>query len=181
MKIAISKLPNNPWWGTGVISYKDNPIMRDRVIPDQGLLIRERLNLINTMKNNKLDVVELSFPKELENNKYGHDYVFIRDTFISDLNGNALLLKFSQKNRNAESQIISGYLEKLDFKVDQLNEVLSSRIDILKDDLESLNEEFSSYKRTSQRDAMKMKKMIESIQDDIDKINIKLKEEFGED
>ncbi|MED5553953.1 MAG: arginine deiminase-related protein [Candidatus Neomarinimicrobiota bacterium] len=120
MKIAISKLPNNPWWGTGVISYKDNPIMRDRVIPDQGLLIRERLNLINTMKNNKLDVVELSFPKELENNKYGHDYVFIRDTFISDLNGNALLLKFSQKNRNAESQIISGYLEKLDFNIKEL-------------------------------------------------------------
>ena len=120
MKIAISKLPNNPWWGTGVISYKDNPIMRDRVIPDQGLLIRERLNLINTMKNNKLDVVEFSFPKELENNKYGHDYVFIRDTFISDLNGNALLLKFSQKNRNAESQMISGYLEKLDFNIKEL-------------------------------------------------------------
>tara|TARA_B100001179_G_scaffold46372_1_gene30907 strand:+ start:647 stop:1525 length:879 start_codon:yes stop_codon:yes gene_type:complete len=120
MKIAISKLPNNPWWGTGVISYKDNPVMRDRVIPDQDLLIRERLNLINTMKNNKLDVVEFSFPKELENNKYGHDYVFIRDTFISDLNGNALLLKFSQKNRNAESQIISGYLEKLDFNIKEL-------------------------------------------------------------
>ena len=120
MKIAISKLPNNPWWGTGVISYKDNPVMRDRVIPDQDLLIRERLNLINTMKNNKLNVVEFSFPKELENNKYGHDYVFIRDTFISDLNGNALLLKFSQKNRNAESQIISGYLEKLDFNIKEL-------------------------------------------------------------
>ena len=120
MKIAISKLPNNPWWGTGVISYKDNPVMRDRVIPDQELLTRERLNLINTMKNNKLDVVEFSFPKELENNKYGHDYVFIRDTFISDLNGNALLLKFSQKNRNAESQIISGYLEKLDFNIKEL-------------------------------------------------------------
>ena len=120
MKIAISKLPNNPWWGTGVISYKDNPVMRDRVIPDQGLLIRERLNLINTMKNNKLDVVEFSFPKELENNKYGHDYVFIRDTFISDLNGNALLLKFSQINRDAESQMISGYLEKLGFNIKEL-------------------------------------------------------------
>ena len=120
MKIAISKLPNNPWWGTGVISYKDNPVMRDRVIPNQDLLIRERLNLINTMKNYKLDVVEFSFPKELENNKYGHDYVFIRDTFISDLNGNALLLKFSQKNRNAESQMISGYLEKLDFNIKEL-------------------------------------------------------------
>ena len=120
MKIAISKLPNNPWWGTGVVGYKDNPVMRDGIIPDQDLLIKERLNLINTMKSYEIDVVEFSFPKQLENSKYGHDYVFIRDTFISDLNGNALLLKFSQKNRDAESQMISGYLEKLDFNIKEL-------------------------------------------------------------
>ena len=120
MKIAISKLPNNPWWGTGVVGYKDNPVMRDGIIPDQDLLIKERLNLINTMKSHEIDVVEFSFPKQLENSKYGHDYVFIRDTFISDLNGNALLLKFSQTNRNAESQMISGYLEKLDFNIKEL-------------------------------------------------------------
>ena len=120
MKIAISKLPNNPWWGTGVVGYKDNPVMRDGIIPDQDLLIKERLNLINTMKSHEIDVVEFSFPKQLENSKYGHDYVFIRDTFISDLNGNALLLKFSQKNRDAESQMISGYLEKLDFNIKEL-------------------------------------------------------------
>ena len=120
MKIAISKLPNNPWWGTGVVGYKDNPVMRDGIIPDQDLLIKERLNLINTMKSHEIDVVEFSFPKQLENSKYGHDYVFIRDTFISDLNGNALLLKFSQTNRDAESQMISGYLEKLDFNIKEL-------------------------------------------------------------
>ena len=120
MKIAISKLPNNPWWGTGVVGYKDNPVMRDGIIPDQDLLIKERLNLINTMKRHEIDVVEFSFPKQLENSKYGHDYVFIRDTFISDLNGNALLLKFSQTNRGAESQMISGYLEKLGFNITEL-------------------------------------------------------------
>ena len=120
MKIAISKLPNNPWWGTGVVGYKDNPVMRNGIIPDQDLLIKERLNLINTMKSHEIDVVEFSFPKQLENSKYGHDYVFIRDTFISDLNGNALLLKFSQTNRDAESQMISDYLEKLDFNIKEL-------------------------------------------------------------
>lgn len=120
MKIAITKLPNSPWWGTGVIGYKDNPVMRDGIIPDQDLIIKERLNLINTMKNNKIDVVEFSFPKELEKNKFGHDFVFIRDTFISDLNGNALLLKFSQKNRDAETKMIAESLEKLDFNIKEL-------------------------------------------------------------
>ena len=76
---------------------------------------------------------------------------------------------------------INNSFEKLDFKVDQLNEVLSSRIDLLKDDLESLNDEFSNYKRSSQRDLMKLKKTIEIIQSDINKINNKLEEEFGEE
>ena len=76
---------------------------------------------------------------------------------------------------------INNSFEKIDFKVDQLNEVLSSRIDLLKDDLESLNDEFSNYKRSSQRDMMKMKKTIELIQSDIEKINNKLEEEFGEE
>jgi len=76
---------------------------------------------------------------------------------------------------------INNTFEKIDFKVDQLNEVLSSRIDLLKDDLESLGDEFSNYKRSSQRDLMKLKKTIELIQSDIQKINNKLEEEFGEE
>ena len=120
MKVAISKLPKNPWWGTGIIGYKDNPVMRDGIIPDQSLLIQERENLIDTLKNNNIEVIQFSFPEELENKKYGHDFVFIRDAFISDLNKNVLLLKFSQKNRDAESKIISDYLEKLDYKITEL-------------------------------------------------------------
>lgn len=120
MKVAISKLPKNPWWGTGIIGYKDNPAMRDGIIPDQSLLIQERENLIDTLKNNNIEVIQFSFPKELENKKYGHDFVFIRDAFISNLNKNVLLLKFSQKNRDAESKIISDYLEKLDYNITEL-------------------------------------------------------------
>ena len=120
MKVAISKLPKNPWWGTGIIGYKDNPAMRDGIIPDQSLLVKERKNLIDSLKNNNIEVIQFSFPKELENKKYGHDFVFIRDSFISDLNNNVLLLKFAQKNREAESTIISDYLEKLGFNIKEL-------------------------------------------------------------
>ena len=117
MKVAISKLPKKPWWGTGIIGYKDNPAMRDGIIPDQNLLVKERENLIDTLENNNIEVIQFSFPEELENKRYGHDFVFIRDAFISDLNKNVLLLKFSQKNRDAESKIISDYLEKLDYNI----------------------------------------------------------------
>ena len=120
MKIAISRLPNNKWWKNGIIGYKDNPVMEDGTIPNQNLLFKERINLIKTIKNNKIDVVEFPFPRELENTKFGHDFVFIRDAFISDLNGNVLLLRFSQKNREAESKIIADYLEKLDYKISEL-------------------------------------------------------------
>ena len=116
----MSKLPKTPWWGAGIIGYKDNPAMRDGLIPNQSLLIKERENLIDTLKNNNIEVIQFSFPKELENKKYGHDFVFIRDAFISDLNKNILLLKFSQKNRDAESKIISNYLEKSGFNIKEL-------------------------------------------------------------
>ena len=52
MKIAISRLPNNKWWKNGIIGYKDNPVMEDGAIPNQDLLFKERINLINTIKNN---------------------------------------------------------------------------------------------------------------------------------
>ena len=120
MKIAISNLPNIPWWGNGIIGYKDNPAMKDGIIPNQDLLIKERTNLLNTIINNKLEVVEFPFPDELENTSFGHDFVFIRDAFISDLNGRVLLLNFSQKNRDSETKIMADYLEKLDYRISEL-------------------------------------------------------------
>ena len=120
MKVAVTKLPANAWWGNGIISYEDNPAMQNGKIPDQNILKTERNNLIKTIHKNNIEVVEFSFPKIFENSTYGHDYVFIRDAFISDLNGKALLLKFSQKNRESESAIVAEELEKLNFKIQEL-------------------------------------------------------------
>ena len=50
MKIAISSLPKKPWWSGGIIGYKDNPFMKNGTVPNQNLLIKERLNLIATLK-----------------------------------------------------------------------------------------------------------------------------------
>ena len=29
MKVAVSSLPKNPWWGQGITGYDDNPFMKD--------------------------------------------------------------------------------------------------------------------------------------------------------
>ena len=67
MKVAISSLPQSPWWGEGIISYEDNPFMKNGVIPNQALLIKERDNLINILKRNEIEVIEFPFPEKLEN------------------------------------------------------------------------------------------------------------------
>ena len=57
MKIAISSLPKKPWWSDGIIGYKDNPFMKNGTVPNQDLLIKERLNLIDTLKKIKLKLL----------------------------------------------------------------------------------------------------------------------------
>ena len=126
MRVAISSLPQSPWWGEGIISYEDNPFMKNGVIPNQSLLTKERDNLINTLKKNKIEVIEFPFPEKLEKTTYGYDYVFIRDGFISDLNGKALILNFSQKHRQPETKLIADYLEKLNFdKFDNIRKTIT--------------------------------------------------------
>ena len=133
-------------------------------------------------KNQKLTDSDFSLKGDV--NEWSESYDRLEKKWI----GTSKHVKTLQDETDAhytayESKVdsINNSFEKIDFKVDQLNEVLSSRIDLLKDDLESLNDEFSNYKRSSQRDMMKMKKTIELIQSDIEKINTKLEEEFGEE
>ena len=77
----------------------------------------------------------------------------------------------------AKVDSINNAFERLEFKLDQINENLSNRIDNVGDDLESLSEEFSSYKRTTQRDVRKINKTLEGLREDIDAINKRLEEE----
>ena len=120
MKVAISSLPKKPWWSDGIIGYKDNPFMKNGTVPDQNLLIKERSNLVDTLKANNIEIIEFPFPSSLEETEFGHDYVFMRDSFISDLNGNILMLKFAEKKREAETKIVANELEKLNFNLKEL-------------------------------------------------------------
>ena len=67
MKIAISSLPKKPWWSDGIIGYKDNPFMKNGTVPNQNLLIKERLNLIATLKKIKLKLLNFHSRKSWKN------------------------------------------------------------------------------------------------------------------
>ena len=80
------------------------------------------------------------------------------------------------KSYDAKVDSINNTFERIEYKIDQINEMLTDRINDLSTDLESLNEEFSSYKRATQRDVMKMKKRFESIEEKLDNLEKQLEE-----
>ena len=80
------------------------------------------------------------------------------------------------KQYEAKIDSVNNTFERIEYKIDQINETLTDRLNDLLSELESLNEEFSSYKRATQRDVLKMKKKIESIDEQLDEINKKIEE-----
>ena len=80
------------------------------------------------------------------------------------------------KQYEAKIDSVNNTFERIEYKIDQINETLTDRLNDLFSQLESLNEEFSSYKRATQRDVLKMKKKIESIDEQLDEINKKIEE-----
>ena len=80
------------------------------------------------------------------------------------------------KNYESKVDSLNNTFDRIDYKLDQINENLTDRLNDLLFELEALNEEFSSYKRATQRDVIKMKKNFESIEDQLKEINEKLEE-----
>ena len=78
---------------------------------------------------------------------------------------------------DAKVDSINNSFERIEYKIDQINEMLTDRINDLSTDLESLNEEFSSYKRATQRDVMKMKKRFDTIEEKLEDLEKQLENE----
>jgi len=116
MKIVLSKLPKSGWWKNGVPKYFDNPAMKEGEIPNNDLLVRERNALIKSIKEEGHEIIELDFPKQLDSEDPNHDFVFIRDPYISNQNGKAIILRAGEPKRRIENKIIIHLLEKLKIK-----------------------------------------------------------------
>lgn len=115
MKIIISSLPNNSWWGNGTPQYEDNPAMVEGAIPNQQLLESEWDNLyqILTKKSDTFNIIP--FPPILDginSENWKHDFVFVRDLFVSNQKDEVVVARFREKERQAEEEIIAEWLNK---------------------------------------------------------------------
>ena len=73
--------------------------------------------------------------------------------------------------------------EEIKFSIEQLEEVLTRKIDRVKDDVQNLEDSFESFKRSTNRTIRELKQNISTIQDDIntltDKVFPPVEEEEG--
>ncbi len=120
MKILISDFPNSGWWPSGIPKYEDNPAMIEGAIPNMNIAKVERDKLINSITMLGHDVVEIQFPIELDKGEIKHDFIFVRDSFISNQNGKAIILRAGQPQRRIENRIIEQYLKNLNMKTVQI-------------------------------------------------------------
>ena len=129
MKIVLSKLPRSGWWANGIPKYEDNPAMIEGAIPDIEILNKERKNLITSVINTGIEVVELDFPAELDQHEPKHDFVFIRDPFISDQNGLAIILRAGEPQRRIENRLVKRCLEHLELEIVEMPDKVGMRAD----------------------------------------------------
>ena len=96
MKILISHLPKHDWWGHGTPIYKNNPAMKQGVVPNQQLVQIEMYMLTQLFNKLPIEVVEIDFPYFLDKQNLDqrqHDFVFVRDLFVSDQSGKIIISK----------------------------------------------------------------------------------------
>ena len=119
MKILISHLPKNKWWGHGTPIYKDNPAMKQGLVPNQELVEIEMYIMTQLFNRLPFEVVEVDFPRFLDKQNLDqrqHDFVFVRDLFISNQKGSLIISKFSEKARQVESDIMEIMLNSMGYK-----------------------------------------------------------------
>ena len=120
MKIVLSKLPESGWWKNGVPKYNDNPAMKQGEIPNMNLLVKERDYLIKAISEEGHEIIELDFPKQLDGKNPNHDFIFIRDPFISNQDGKVIILRAGEPARRTENKIVKKILEQLQVNISEV-------------------------------------------------------------
>ncbi|GIS55285.1 hypothetical protein Ct9H90mP29_23270 [bacterium] len=74
-------------------------------------------------------MLEFDFPNELDQDEPKHDFMFIRDPFISDQNGTAVILRAGEPQRRVENKIVKIYLEIMGINIVEIPDEKGIRAD----------------------------------------------------
>ena len=74
----------------------------------------------------------------------------------------------------AQMDSINIVFEEIKFSIEQLEEVMTRKIDRVKDNVNNLEDSFESYKRSTNRTIRELKRNISTVQDDIKTLNEKV-------
>ncbi len=117
MKILISKLPLSGWWNSGIPKYQDNPAMREGKKPNLDKLVTEREKLISILEKENQNIIEIDFPASLDQQNPKHDFIFVRDQFISNQRGLVLILRSGERLRRIENIVMGEILNKFNYDI----------------------------------------------------------------
>ena len=129
MKILISKLPVSGWWSSGIPKYQDNPAMREGEKPNHNKLVTEREKLISILKRENQTILEIDFPNKLDQKNPKHDFIFVRDQFISNQRDLVLILRSGERLRRIENIVMGDILNKFNYNIINMPNVSGLRAD----------------------------------------------------
>ncbi len=111
MQVLLSTLPKSGWWANGMPQYTDNPFMKKGTVPNLKLVEQEWQNLKNTIQK-YANLTLVPFPDALDKpGNYKHDFVFVRDSFVSHKSRKIILANFAEKSRKQEVVYIEQFLQ----------------------------------------------------------------------
>ena len=119
IKIALSALPKNDWWGSGIVAYPDNDMMVDGAQPNQSVLEHEYSELVTLIEHVGLETVTVPFSDELETEEK-FDFIFMRDHFLCNKNKTIVMCNMRLEERLDEGKFVIEKMQQSGYRVNYL-------------------------------------------------------------
>ncbi len=122
MKILVSELPKSDWWGRGMPHHANNWLTDSGNIPRPDIVRDAHKRFIAALRK-VCEVLVLPFPEKFDTKKlYKHDFIFLRDSYISAGRGSVIISNFSERSRQSEALYMKAYLTALGLTVHTLSD-----------------------------------------------------------
>ncbi len=117
MALVISDLPKSDWWGRGIPEHQHNWMTKKHLLPRQDIIEHSYAHLVETLSA-LAELTVIPFPDALDSPAcYAHDFIFIRDSFISNNRGDVMMSNFSERTRQVEATYMHGWLQRKGYTV----------------------------------------------------------------